>query len=148
MGEEPPHLVRAIKLNVPFYGLTGQGWFAAMAALANYLKISIFAGVDLQPPPPVATASHGEGARTRCLPITSPQDIDERQLLSWLRQTQDIKGWGFVPAGTRGSRANAGGTRPVGGDTNRVIQAVMGAAASSSVKKAHGSSSGTSPCST
>ena len=91
-------VVRVIKWNVPFYGLPGHGWVAAMAALTNYVKVTFFGGADLQPPPPVGTTARGEGGRTRYLHLASPRDIDERQLRSWLRQTKDVEGWGKVPA--------------------------------------------------
>lgn len=94
--EELAGVVRAIKWNVPFYGLPGHGWVAAMASLTNYVKVSFFGGSDLQPPPPVGTASRGKSGRTRYIHLASPRDIDERQLRSWLRQTQDVEGWGHV----------------------------------------------------
>ena len=96
--EELSGVVRAIKWNVPFYGLPGHGWVAAMAALTSYVKITFFGGADLQPPPPVGTTARGEGGRTRYLHLASPRDIDERQLRSWLRQTKGIEGWGQVQA--------------------------------------------------
>jgi hypothetical protein len=96
VGEELPGVVRAIKWHVPFYGLPGHGWVAAMVSLTNYVKISFFGGADLRPPPPVGTAARGESGRTRYVHLASPQDTDERQLRSWLRQAQDVEGWGHV----------------------------------------------------
>jgi hypothetical protein len=95
--EELAGVVRAIKWNVPFYGLPGHGWVAAMAALTNYVKVTFFGGADLQPPP-VETTARGEGGRTRYLHLASARDIDERQLRSWLRQTRDAEGWGRMQA--------------------------------------------------
>jgi len=96
--EELSGVVRAMKWNVPFYGLPGHGWVAAMAALTSYVKVTFFGGADLQPPPPVGTTAKGEGGRTRYLHLASARDIDERQLRSWLRQTKDVEAWGQLKA--------------------------------------------------
>ena len=96
--EELPDVVRVIKWNVPFYGLPGRGWVAAVAALTNYVKITFFGGADLKPQPPVGTAARGEGGRTRYVHFASPEEIDDRQLRSWLRQARDVDGWGRVEA--------------------------------------------------
>ncbi|HEX2065546.1 MAG TPA: DUF1801 domain-containing protein, partial [Candidatus Thermoplasmatota archaeon] len=50
---EVPGVRRAIKWNMPFYGVEGQGWFLRFAAYSRHLNLRFFRGTSLQPEPPV-----------------------------------------------------------------------------------------------
>ena len=50
--EAMPDAVCAVKWNVPFYGLPGQGWIAALNSFKAHVKLLFFAGNALKPMPP------------------------------------------------------------------------------------------------
>ena len=43
---EVPDVRRAIKWNMPFYGIEGQGWFVAFAAFSKHVKLMFFRGTS------------------------------------------------------------------------------------------------------
>jgi hypothetical protein len=46
-----PNVRKAVKWNMPFYGLEGQGWFLAFHIFARYVKVTFFRGTSLRPIP-------------------------------------------------------------------------------------------------
>jgi len=75
-------------LGVPFYGVPGQGWIAAMWSFKDRVGIAFFAGNDLQPRPPLVSVSQ------RRVDIHDESEYDEAQLRSWLQQARELPGWG------------------------------------------------------
>ncbi len=84
---EVPNVRRALKWRVPFYGIEGQGWFVAFAAFSKHVKLMFFRGTSLKPVPPV-----GEQER-RGLDLREDDELDEKQLASWVRQAAAIPGY-------------------------------------------------------
>ena len=84
-----PSAVCAVKWNVPFYGLLGQGWIAALNSFKAHVKLLFFAGGALEPMPP---ADKGHNA----IDFRSNGEFDEnkKQAKAWLRQAKKLSGWG------------------------------------------------------
>jgi len=55
---------------------------------SKYVKVTFFKGTSLQPVP-----SGGSAKEARWIDIHE-EDLDEAQLLEWLRQAAEIPGWG------------------------------------------------------
>ena len=85
---EVPDVHKAVRWNSPFYGIKGRGWFVAFHVFTNYVKVTFFKGTSLQPVPP-----GGTGPDARWIDIHE-NDVDERQLVSWIEQAAAIPGWG------------------------------------------------------
>jgi hypothetical protein len=81
---------KAVKWNSPFYGIEGKGWFAATHTFNQYVKVAFFRGTSLRPVPP----GESKGAETRYLDIGEHDEIDETQLIAWIRQAARLPGWG------------------------------------------------------
>jgi hypothetical protein len=84
-----PDVRKAVKWNSPFYGIGGQGWFLNCHAFTNYIKVAFFRGTSLRPVPP-GESSHKE---VRYLDIRQRDEIDEAQLVDWIRQAASLPGW-------------------------------------------------------
>ncbi len=82
-----PGVKKAVKWNSPFYGVEGLGWFASLHVFTNYIKLTFFSGTELRPPP-----SGGAGPEARWINI-HPDNLDEEQLVAWIRQAAAIPGW-------------------------------------------------------
>ena len=54
-----PSARKAVKWNSPFYGIDGQGWFLALHAFTNCIKVTFFRGTLLRPAPPGGTGKDG-----------------------------------------------------------------------------------------
>jgi len=78
---------RAIKWNMPFYGIEGQGWFVRFAAYSKHVNLRFFRGTSLKPVPPVGLKD------VRGLHLREDDDVDEKQLASWVRQAAAIPGF-------------------------------------------------------
>ena len=84
-----PGVRKAVKWNSPFYGVPGQGWFLSFHCFNKYVKVAFLRGGSLSPKPP-GVSKHQE---TRYLDIYGSDELDEAQLLEWLRQSAAIPGW-------------------------------------------------------
>src|SRR5919197_1404031 len=84
--EAMPDAVCSLKWNVPFYGLPGQGWIAAINSFKAHVKFLFFAGSALKPMPPA-------GKRHNAIDFYSEEDLDETQVKSWLQQAKTLPGW-------------------------------------------------------
>lgn len=80
-------LHKAVKWNLPFYGVEGQGWFLAFHVFTKYIKVTFFRGSSLRPVPPGAS-KHNE---VRYLDIYEGQ-LDETQFTDWVRQASRLPG--------------------------------------------------------
>ena len=86
--EAVPGVHKAIRWNSPMYGIKGQGWFVSFHVFAKYVKVTFFKGTSLQPVP-----SGGTAKEARWIDIHE-DDMNERQLIAWVRQAAAIPGWG------------------------------------------------------
>jgi hypothetical protein len=84
-----PGVRKAVKWNSPFYGVQGQGWFLSFHCFTKYLKVAFFRGTTLRPLPP----GESKSKETRYVDIYANDPLDERQLVSWIRQAASIPGW-------------------------------------------------------
>ena len=85
-----PDVRKAVKWNSPFYGIEDQGWFLNFHCFTKYVKLAFFRGASLRPVPPGASKSD----EVRYLDIHADDELDEKQLASWIRQAAAIPGWG------------------------------------------------------
>ena len=83
-----PEVHKAVKWNQPFYGHEGEGWFLAFRCYTKYVQVQFFRGTSLDPAPPKAS-SHAE---VRYLDIHEIDELDEKQLRSWIRQASELPG--------------------------------------------------------
>jgi hypothetical protein len=81
-----PDVRKAVKWNSPFYGIEGQGWFLSFHVFTHYLKVTFFRGTSLRPVPP-----GGTGREARWIDIRE-NDLDEKQLATWIKQASVIPG--------------------------------------------------------
>jgi hypothetical protein len=84
-----PGVKKAVKWNSPFYGVEGQGWFLNFHCFTSYIKLAFFRGASLRPAPPGAS-KHKE---VRYVDVYEDDELDEKQLASWIRQAAAIPGW-------------------------------------------------------
>ena len=84
-----PRVRKAVKWNSPFYGVEGQGWFLSFHTFTNYVKVTFFRGMSLRPVPP-GESKHKE---VRYLDIRGDDQLDEAQIVSWIRQAAALPGW-------------------------------------------------------
>ena len=60
-------------------------WFVASAAFSKQVKLMFFRGTSLKPLPPV-----GERRDARGLDLREDDELDEKQIASWVRQVAAI----------------------------------------------------------
>src|SRR6185503_17535075 len=84
-----PNVRKAVKWNSPFYGIEGQGWFLSFHVFTRYVKVSFFSGRSLRPVPP-GESKHKE---VRYLDIHEKDELDEKQMASWVKQAAALPGW-------------------------------------------------------
>jgi hypothetical protein len=83
-----PNVHKAVKWNSPFYGHQGEGWFLNFHCYTRYVKVAFFRGTSLTPVPP-GSSKHPE---VRYLDIHEDDEIDEKQLTSWVKQASRLPG--------------------------------------------------------
>jgi hypothetical protein len=84
-------LQRAVKWGMAFYGV-GDGWCFSCGGFAGHVKLTFGRGTSLEPVPPVKPI--GMGKDSRGVDLASLDDLDERQLASWMKQATAIPGFG------------------------------------------------------
>ncbi len=84
-----PKLTKAVKWNSPFYGTEGDGWFLSFHCFTKYVKVAFFNGASLKPVPPGESKSKD----TRYLDIYEGDELDEKQLVAWIKQASKLPGW-------------------------------------------------------
>jgi hypothetical protein len=82
-----PKVRKAVRWNSPFYGIGDQGWFLGLHVFTRYVKVTFFRGTSLRPVPP-----GGKGKDARWIDIHE-DDLDEKQLATWIKQAASIPGW-------------------------------------------------------
>src|ERR1700744_2317468 len=78
-----PDLQRAVKWGMAYYGVQG-GWCFSSGAFVGHLKLMFIRGNELQPEPPVTPI--GMGKATRGVELTAMDELDKKQVLSWMAQ--------------------------------------------------------------
>ena len=74
-----------------WYGV-GDGWCFSSGGFAGHVKLTFGRGTALTPVPPVAPI--GMGKDSRGVDLGSLDDIDERQITSWMEQAAALPGFG------------------------------------------------------
>ena len=90
-----PGVRKAVKWNSPFYGVADQGWFLSFHCFTNFVKVTFFNGASLLPLPP-GPSKHKD---VRYLDIREDDEIDEKQLVKWIKQASSIPGWSGSSSG-------------------------------------------------
>jgi len=85
-----PKVTKAVKWNSPLYGVEGRGWFVGVHCFAKYIKVAFFNGAALTPMPPVES----KDKNTRYFHIHEGDELDETQLVRWMKQASKLDGWG------------------------------------------------------
>jgi hypothetical protein len=88
-----PDATKAVKWNSPFYGIpdggiADAGWFTSFHCFDKYIKVTFFRGSSLHPQPPGAS-KHPE---VRYLDIHEDRELDEAQLIDWMKQASKLPG--------------------------------------------------------
>jgi hypothetical protein len=86
-----PALQRSVKWGMAWYGV-GDGWCFSCGGFAGHVKLTFGRGTALTPVPPVTPI--GMGKASRGVDLESVDDLDERQLASWMKQAAAIPGFG------------------------------------------------------
>jgi hypothetical protein len=86
-----PALQRCVKWGMAFYGV-GDGWCFSCGGFAGHVKLTFGRGTSLEPVPPVTPI--GMGKTSRGVDLESVDDLDERQVASWMKQATAIPGFG------------------------------------------------------
>jgi hypothetical protein len=86
-----PGLQRSVKWGMSYYGV-GDGWCFCCGGFAGHVKLMFINGAALEPVPPVTPV--GMGKSTRGVELESVDDIDERQIASWMKQVAAVPGVG------------------------------------------------------
>ena len=84
-----PSVRKAVKWNSPFYGIEGRGWFLNFHCFTKYVKVAFFRGTSLRPVPP----GESKNKDTRYLDIHEDDQLDEKQMATWIKQAASIAGW-------------------------------------------------------
>ena len=86
-----PGLQRAVKWGMAYYGVDG-GWCFTSGGFVGHVKLMFIRGTEIKPEPPVTPI--GMGKSTRGVEPTSVDDLDERQVASWMKQAAAIPFFG------------------------------------------------------
>jgi hypothetical protein len=86
-----PGLQRSVKWGMAWYGV-GDGWCFACGGFEGHVKVTFGRGTSLTPVPPAMPI--GMGKTSRGVDLESVDDIDERQLASWMEQAAAMPGFG------------------------------------------------------
>jgi hypothetical protein len=86
-----PGLQRSVKWGMAWYGV-GDGWSFSCGGFAGHVKLTFGRGTSLKPVPPVTPI--GMGKDSRGVDLESVDDLDERQIASWMKQAAAIPGFG------------------------------------------------------
>lgn len=83
-----PNVQKAVRWNTPFYGIEGDGWFIGFHCMTKYVKVAFFKGASLKPVPP----GESKQKNVRYLDLHEKDEIDNKQLTSWIKQASELPG--------------------------------------------------------
>lgn len=83
-----PDVQKAVKWNQPHYGVDDDGFFMSYRCYTKYVQVQFLKGASLDPMPPKAS-KHNE---VRYLDMHEDDDLDEKQLRSWIEQAAKLPG--------------------------------------------------------
>lgn len=83
-----PGVEKAVKWNSPFYGMEKGVWFLSFHCMTKYVKVAFFRGAQFSPMPPGASKQPD----VRYLDIYEADELDEAQLLDWIKQASELPG--------------------------------------------------------
>ena len=86
-----PTLQRAVKWGMAYYGVDG-GWCFSSGAFVGHVKLMFIRGTEIKPEPPVTPI--GMGKSTRGVELATVDDLEQRQLESWMGQAASIPFFG------------------------------------------------------
>ena len=86
-----PNLQRSVKWGMAWYGV-GDGWCFCCGGFAGHVKVTFGRGTSLIPVPPVAPI--GMGKDSRGVDLASLDDLNARQVASWMKQATALPGFG------------------------------------------------------
>jgi hypothetical protein len=86
-----PALQRSVKWGIAWYGV-GDGWCFSCGGFEGHVKLTFGRGTSLTPVPPETPI--GMGKASRGVDLESVDDIDERQVASWMEQAAALPGFG------------------------------------------------------
>src|SRR5689334_12766889 len=86
-----PGLQRSVKWGMAWYGV-GDGWCFSCGGFAGHVKLTFGRGTSLDPVPP--TTPIGMGKSSRGVDLASLDDIDDRQITTWMQQAAALPGFG------------------------------------------------------
>jgi len=82
-----PNVRKAVRWNSPFYAVEGKGWFLSFHVFTKAVKVTFFDGTSLKPNPPGGTSKDA-----RWIDVHE-DDLDEAQLVKWIKQAVKLPGW-------------------------------------------------------
>lgn len=83
-----PGVRKAVRWNSPFYGVADQGWFVSFHCFTKYVKVTFLRGSSLEPLPP----GPSKDPNVRYLDIHEDDELDERLVANWIRQSSKLPG--------------------------------------------------------
>ena len=86
-----PNLQRSVKWGMAWYGV-GDGWCFCCGGFAGHVKLTFGRGTSLTPVPPVAPI--GMGKYSRGVDLAIENDLNARQVASWMKQATALPGFG------------------------------------------------------
>ncbi|MGE0144909.1 MAG: DUF1801 domain-containing protein [Planctomycetota bacterium] len=91
-------LQRSVKWGMAYYGV-GDGWCFCCGAFRGHVKLMFVNGDQLTPVPPVTPVAMGKS--TRGVEIESVSDLDDHQIVDWMKQVTALPGVGRKKRSTR-----------------------------------------------
>ncbi len=83
-----PGVRKAVKWNLPLYGVGDEGWFLSIHVFTKYVKVAFFRGTSLRLVPP----GESRQKEVRYLDIHEDDPFDEAQLADWVKQASQLPG--------------------------------------------------------
>jgi len=83
-----PGVQKAVRWNLPFYGIEGQGWFLGVHCITKYVKIAFFKGASLSPMPPETSKK----PNVRYFHIFEGDTLDDELVANWIHQAAALPG--------------------------------------------------------
>ncbi|HEY5754279.1 MAG TPA: DUF1801 domain-containing protein [Steroidobacter sp.] len=83
-----PKVQKAVKWNSPFYGMELDVWFLSLHCFTKFVRLTFFRGSSLKSPP----TGLSKYPNVRYFDIREDDDLDEAQLVSWIKQAAALPG--------------------------------------------------------